>query len=176
MIPDDPPTATEKCELVSLSLEEISPPIDNIKRPPRPYASKFDARISFTVNGKSAMFELEYNPSFVSLPLCLHGPHAIYRSQNYSVVSISDLKESTFNKSGDEDLLLVINATCQGGEAVARAWCAETGRHAVIRRGQGVSFSCAVKMAGKEGLGVGCLIEFAAQNHLCPDHAMCTRG
>lgn len=156
-VPEAPVTATEKCELVSLSLEEVPPSNDNIIRPPRPNASEFDARIAFNVNGDLMTFALEYNPSFIALPLCLHGPH-VSSSHKYTVVSISDLKESTSANRVEVDLVLVINATCPGGEAVARAWCAEFGHHAVIRRSQGACFGCAVEMAGREGLGVGCLI------------------
>jgi len=157
-IPEEPTTATEQCEILSLSLEEIPPPMDHITRPPRPYASEFIARVTFTVDHESVMFTLEYNPSFIAAPRCLHGPHAISTSQKYNVVKISDLKEQTFDKSGEGDLVLVINATCQNGEAVARAWCAENGRHAVVRRGNDICFGCAVNMAGSEGLDIGCLI------------------
>ena len=104
------------------------------------------------------MFTLEYNPSFIAAPRCLHGPHAISSSQKYNVVGISDLKDLTVDESGEVDLVLVISATCKGGEAVARAWCAANGRHAVIRRRQEICFGCAVNMAGKGGLDVGCLI------------------
>ncbi|KAE9370094.1 hypothetical protein N431DRAFT_509052 [Stipitochalara longipes BDJ] len=164
VIPEEPSTATEQCELVSLSLEEIPPPTDHVTRPPRPYASDFIARITFKVDNEPVMFTLEYNPSFIAAPRCLHGPHAISTSQKYNVVKISDLKEQTFNESEEEDLVLVINATCKGGEAVARAWCAENGRHAVVRRGQEICFGCAVNMAGIEGLEVGCLIWSWAAN------------
>lgn len=46
------PLIVEKCELVSPSLDEILPPIDDAKQPPRPYASEFCSRICFNLKGK----------------------------------------------------------------------------------------------------------------------------
>jgi hypothetical protein len=55
--------------------------------------------------------------------------------------------------------LLIIDALGEGDELVARAWCAERRTHAIVRRGGGCCFSCAVKMAtGRAGLGVNVLI------------------
>jgi len=53
---------------------------------------------------------------------------------------------------------MIINATGKGAEVLARAWCSERGRNAVIRRAGGPCFVCAVRAAGKRGLGLGTLI------------------
>ena len=57
-----------------------------------------------------------------------------------------------------DDDVMVINATGRGAEVLARAWCSERGRNAVIRRAGGPCFVCAVRAASKAGLGVGVLI------------------
>jgi hypothetical protein len=55
--------------------------------------------------------------------------------------------------------LLIVDATGEGEELLARAWCAERGRHAVVRRGEECCFSCAASVAvGRTGLGVNVLI------------------
>jgi len=53
---------------------------------------------------------------------------------------------------------MVINATGKGAEALARAWCSERGKNAVIRRSGGPCFVCAIGAASKAGLGTGILI------------------
>ena len=54
---------------------------------------------------------------------------------------------------------MVINATGNGGQVVARAWCAERGKNAVVVRGSGgPCFVCAVKAASIKGLGIGVVI------------------
>jgi len=57
-----------------------------------------------------------------------------------------------------ESSFLIINATGKGAEVLARAWCAERGRNAVIRRNPGPCFVCAYDVASKRGLGVNVLI------------------
>ncbi|KAI9812105.1 MAG: hypothetical protein M1832_000616 [Thelocarpon impressellum] len=52
-----------------------------------------------------------------------------------------------------DDGVMVINATGQGAEALARAWCSERGKNAIIRRSGGPCYVCAVKAADKAGLG-----------------------
>jgi hypothetical protein len=54
--------------------------------------------------------------------------------------------------------LQIINATCEGGELVARAWCSENEQKAVIMHASGPCLLCAVKMVSENGLGVNCLI------------------
>jgi hypothetical protein len=48
-----------------------------------------------------------------------------------------------------------VNATGKGEELLARSWCAQWGRNAVIRKEGGPCFACAVRSAGKSGLGFG---------------------
>jgi hypothetical protein len=103
-------------------------------------------------------YTLYTSPTFISAHPCI-GTHTVHRREmsgyTDNVISVKDLKP--FEGSGGRKVL-VINAQCDGGEAVARAWCAERGKHAVVRRGQDTCFACSVSMAGRDGLGVGVLI------------------
>ena len=77
--------------------------------------------------------------------------------QNYldKAVKVADLKEAYV----PNDELVIIDALGQGEEAVARAWCAERARHAVIRRDGECCFACATGVvAGRTGLGFNVLI------------------
>jgi hypothetical protein len=50
--------------------------------------------------------------------------------------------------------VLVINATGEEMETLARAWCAEKRKNTVIRRSSGLCFVCAWNIASGVGLGV----------------------
>lgn len=57
------------------------------------------------------------------------------------------------------DGITVINATGDGGQAVARAWCSEKWTNAVVlSRDSGCCFKCGLMVAGKEGANVDVLI------------------
>lgn len=58
----------------------------------------------------------------------------------------------------DNEDVMVINATGVGSEILARAWCSERGKSAVIRRSEGPCYVCAYRLASNAGLGVGVLI------------------
>lgn len=114
-------------------------------------------------------YKLFTNPVFVTLPSCHPGPkgkfHEIHmRELKYcqNIWTIERLKEHTSEADLDENdgeaRVMVINATGKGAEVLARAWCSERGRNAVIRRAGGPCFVCAVRAASKGGLGTGVLI------------------
>ncbi|KAL2173144.1 prion-inhibition and propagation-domain-containing protein [Thermothelomyces heterothallicus CBS 202.75] len=114
-------------------------------------------------------YKLYTNPVFVTPPACHPGPkgtsHEVHmRELKYyrNIWSIERLKEHTpeadLDENDGEAPVMVINATGKGAEVLARAWCSERGRNAVIRRAGGPCFVCAVRAAGKGGLGTGVLI------------------
>ncbi|KAK4144707.1 small glutamine-rich tetratricopeptide repeat-containing protein 2 [Dichotomopilus funicola] len=115
-------------------------------------------------------YKLYTNPIFVIPPACHPGPkgdgsHEVHmRELRYyrNIWSIERLKEHTPEADLDENEgeapVMVINATGKGAEALARAWCSERGRNAVIRKEGGPCFVCAVRAAGLGGLGTGVLI------------------
>jgi len=129
---------------------------------PNDARTEHQASIKFQFAGITGTSDVTYtlytNPTFISAHPCV-GTHVVHRREMFrytgNVVAVKDLKSY---EGGGGSRVLVINAQCDGGEAAARAWCAERGKHAVIRRGKGTCFTCSVSMAGREGLGVGVLI------------------
>ena len=119
--------------------------------------TEYRATLSFTVNGKSQSYILYTNPYFITAHPCT-GTHILFRNQarwyTSNVVAAADLK--TYRWDGKR--FLVINALNEGEELLARAWCSEQGKHAIIRRGHGCCFACAAVMAGNAGLAVNLLI------------------
>jgi hypothetical protein len=121
-------------------------------------SKEYRASLDFEVNGSPICYTLYSNPIFVYAPPCI-GTHTMHRrqAQNYlsNVVRVADLKEA-YTPS---DSLVIIDALGQGEEVVARAWCAERAKHAVIRRDGECCFTCATGVAtGYAGLGVNVLI------------------
>jgi len=113
--------------------------------------------LEFLVNGVTQSFTLYTNPCFVTAHPCV-GIHVMMNTQASSYgANIVDATKLT-HYSWDGRRLLVINALSYGAETVTRAWCAERGTHAVIRRGAGCCFACATSMTGKAGLGINVLI------------------
>lgn len=121
-------------------------------------SKEYQASLDFEVNGSSTSYTLYSNPIFICAPPCV-GTHSMHRrqAQKYlsNVVKVADLKEAY----PPSDALLIIDALGQGEEVVARAWCAERARHAVIRRDGECCFTCATKVTvGYTGLGINVLI------------------
>ncbi|KAM5378550.1 hypothetical protein ACJZ2D_004504 [Fusarium nematophilum] len=112
---------------------------------------------------KVVTYALHTNPVFVSLPPCHggtkdgHEMHVRELGQDgITVVPVQHMKD--FEGRDKSGRLVVIHATCSGGEVMARAWCAEKGRNAVVRRAGGACYACATRAAAKGGLGFGVLI------------------
>ena len=114
--------------------------------------------LDFEVNGIPTRYTLYSNPIFVYAPPCV-GTHPLHKRQvqNYlnNVVRTADLKDADV----PSDKLVIVDALGQGEEVVARAWCAERARHAVIRRDGECCFACATGVvAARTGLGFNVLI------------------
>lgn len=125
------------------------------------YRVRLDFALSVSPNAaiKQTSYILYSNPIFVSTPQCAGGDHPMFELKRKRIiermVKVSDLISS--NPSRDE--LMVIDARGRGEETVARAYCAERGRNAMVRRGGRGCFACAAKLASKsEGLGFEVLI------------------
>lgn len=120
--------------------------------------TQYRAVLELTINQRPVSFILYNNPVFIAAPRCVDGPHAVHErdvSKLQHIIGVSQLPGHLHT----DDRVLIIDATGQGeAELAARAWCAEFGQHAIVRRGGGTCFACAVRAAGAEGLGVGCLI------------------
>lgn len=123
--------------------------------------AKYRAHLKFTSHEQKVTFTLYNNPVFVHVPKCQGSTHPIHeRKVNQilsNVVLVKDLKSSILLPT--KNTLMIIDATQQGEEAVAKAWCAETGRHAVVRKDGVGCFTCATNMAtARTGLGFNVLI------------------
>ncbi|KAH9476040.1 Small glutamine-rich tetratricopeptide repeat-containing protein 2 [Psilocybe cubensis] len=124
--------------------------------------TKYRASIVFSLdnNEDTVIYTLYTNPVFVTPPPCHSGPHSVHARElsRYlkDVWMVERLKDHTPEDFDDD--VMIINATGNGTELLARAWCAERGKNAVIRRAGGPCFGCSVRTAGKDGLGVGVLI------------------
>ncbi|PGH14411.1 hypothetical protein AJ79_03054 [Helicocarpus griseus UAMH5409] len=158
--------------------------------------AQYQARIVFDVRDssrhKTVMYDLKYNPLFVTLPPChvkqkatheLHKRevpnekemdiwtlitgHTAGPSKRHSLISGLKLgSKSSANSSEIGSDVTIINLGSgheQGAEVMARAWCAERGKNAVIRLSGGPCFACAIRAARPPpvGLGTGVLIWMA---------------
>ncbi|KAJ3571326.1 hypothetical protein NP233_g3826 [Leucocoprinus birnbaumii] len=139
--------------------------------------TEYRASLEFTLDNNPSqpiIYKLLTNPVFVTPPPCYPGPkgsHEVHMRElpryQKNIWTIEQLKEHTREDepSGepgkDADVVadvMIVNATGKGAEVLARAWCSERGRNAIIRRPGGPCFVCAVRAAGKRGLGLGTLI------------------
>jgi hypothetical protein len=159
-----PPTAVRESNTSSVQLKAIH----LVKLPVSPVASRtasilppeeYRAFLDFEVNGQTVSYTLYSNPVFVAAPPCVNGPHVLHQRQAQKYKENVVLATQLAASSSPPDQLLIVDATGEGEELLARAWCAERGRHAVVRRGEECCFSCAASVAvGRTGLGVNVLI------------------
>jgi hypothetical protein len=149
--------AVEECKFLALCLQKLPTDPELSNNEPVPGSEEYRATVDFSIAGELVTYTLYSFPVFITATHCIDGPHSIHvkdlpRLEN--VVNAADLKSKKHNDTG----VFIINATCEGGELVARAWCSENEQKAVIRRAPGPCLTCAVKMASENGLGVNCLI------------------
>jgi tetratricopeptide (TPR) repeat protein len=128
--------------------------------------AEYRATIVFQLdnNEDAVAYTLYTNPVFVTLPPCYGGPkglHEVHMRElpryQTGIWTVERLKDHTVDDSADEEVM-VINATGNGSEVLARAWCSERGKNAVVRRSGGPCYVCAYRAASEAGLGVGVLI------------------
>ncbi|KAK6535678.1 hypothetical protein TWF694_002131 [Orbilia ellipsospora] len=109
--------------------------------------TEYRATLKFSIgnDGPGVSYTLFTNPVFVTPPPCSGGPkglgHEVHKrelSQFKHVIEAENLKDYT----PEDEKLVIINATGNGAEVLARAWCAERGRAAVIRRIGGPCLAC----------------------------------
>ncbi|KAL2812473.1 hypothetical protein BJX63DRAFT_242386 [Aspergillus granulosus] len=151
-------TDSSRAELKAINLTQL--PVDAATRaalanlPPETYRASVD----FDINGTLVTYTLYTNPIFVAAQPCV-GSHIIHRreGERYLRNTIRAANLKTANPNPNE--LLIIDALGPGEDAVARAWCAERGRCAIVRRGNECCFACAVCLAiGRKGLGFNIII------------------
>ncbi|KAL4953861.1 hypothetical protein BDW69DRAFT_149007 [Aspergillus filifer] len=125
---------------------------------PRSAPETYRATVEFNLNSASVTYTLYKNPVFVAAQPCV-GAHIIHKKEReryqQNVIRVQDLKKA--NPSPND--VVVIDALGPNEDAVARAWCAERGRCAIVRRGNECCFTCTVCLAiGRKGLGFNVII------------------
>ena len=127
--------------------------------------TEYRSVLDFTCHDQSLSFTLYSKPVFVHVPKCVgtalsyHPIHEkLVKKHMANVVLATDLKSGRPLPHTTETLM-IIDATEPGEEAVAKAWCAESGKHALVRKNGIGCFACATNLATKRtGLGFGVLI------------------
>jgi tetratricopeptide (TPR) repeat protein len=173
VIPEPPVHQVSICTIQSIRLKKLPLDVNVAARSANKELSEIEvdnetqyrASIVFNMdnNEDPVTYTLYTNPVFITPPPCLPGPKGLhevhvrelprYQRNIWTVEQLKDHKPEDF-----DDDVMVINATGKGAEVLARAWCAERGKNAVIRRIRGPCFVCALRAASSGGLGVGILI------------------
>ncbi|KAL2752925.1 hypothetical protein ACRALDRAFT_1083463 [Sodiomyces alcalophilus JCM 7366] len=142
--------------------------------------TEYEARITFRVgepgHEKDISYAIKTNPLLISLPPCKppdgaegHAVQEREREQHEAMAWPVDRLEEYDGQAEKDGKVLVIDARSDEAEVMARAWCAERGRHAVVWRdgsrgkeGDGARtsccYTCAVRAAGRGALWVGVVI------------------
>lgn len=174
VVPEPPVRDISTCEIESIQLKKLALDIGVAQKAAKGELNDLDveletqyrASITFKIDNNQSpiTYKLFTNPVFVTPPPCRlgpRGPHEVHMRElprfQKNIWSIEQLKDHTPEDS-DGDEVMVINATGRGAEVLARAWCSERGKSAVIRRAGGPCFVCAVRAASKGSLGTGVLI------------------
>jgi hypothetical protein len=177
IIPEPPVRQISTCELISIKLKKLPLEVASQSQSGQPDAdaereveneTQYRASIVFKLDSSAepVTYKLFTNSVFVTLPPCRPGPrgqHEVHMRElpryQTNIWTVEMLKDHTAeDNEGDEKGVMTINATGKGGELLARAWCSERGKNAVIRRHGGPCFVCAVRAAGVASLGTGVLI------------------
>lgn len=148
-----PQLSTRRCAIKGILLESVirsNSRIADVKNENQP-------RLTFIIDSTSVTYTLYSNPLFVAVPSCFNGPHLVRNRQlSYlgKVWDVADLKTALSNTRD----VMIINATCEGGDAIARAWCSERGKHAAVARRSETCFACALETVSNRSLRIEVLI------------------
>jgi hypothetical protein len=168
--PTPPARRYTVCELKSIQLEKI--PTDRKETDRLPEGKEragvdsnmpceYRAYLTFQLSSEQhwVRYTLNTNPVFVTLPPCSGGPHKIHMQamalRHINTWPAEKLRYEEPPPFMQPDRPFVVNATGKGEEVLARAWCAQWGRNAVVRK---ECFACAVRSVGRSALGFGVLI------------------
>jgi hypothetical protein len=177
IIPEPPVRDISTCQIKSIKLRKMpldakfaSQAANGVEELDIENETQYRASLEFTLDDnptRPVTYKLLTNPVFVTLPPCHpgpKGPHEVHMRElpryQKNIWSVQQLKDYTYGDDSDSENkgVMIINATGKGSEVLAKAWCSERGMNAVIRRVGGPCFVCAVRAAGKRGLGLGTLI------------------
>jgi hypothetical protein len=173
MVPITPGRHPTNCELKSIQLEQIPIEQDPTNLLPKwlqgvdvdfSIQCMYRASLIFQLSTEkhSVRYTINTNPVFVTPPPCSSLPHHVHMQAfalRYSnTYTVDKLRYEQPPAVSQPDRPFVVNAMGKGEELLARAWCAQWGRNAVVRKEGGPCFACAVRSARKSGLGFGVLI------------------
>ncbi|GIZ42889.1 hypothetical protein CKM354_000613700 [Cercospora kikuchii] len=118
--------------------------------------AEYRASVTFSIDQQQdpVIYTLYTNPIFVTLPICYNGPHKVHRRElkQFQLVSwdaekLSDHISEDDDDEGEDAKCMMINATGKGAEVLARAWCSERSKHAIVVREGGPCLVCAIRTA-----------------------------
>jgi tetratricopeptide (TPR) repeat protein len=163
VVPEPPVRQVSTCEMKAIQLKRDL----SAKEKDDDDQDVYRAQVVFKMDDSDDLitYKLFTNPVFVTVPPCHGGPKRVhevhlrelYRYDEKNIWTIERLKEHTPEDTEETDVM-IINATGKGAELLARAWCSERGKNAVIRRDGGPCFVCAERAASSTGLRTGILI------------------
>jgi tetratricopeptide (TPR) repeat protein len=156
VVPSPPSQDDHTCEVQEVQLRRLPPDSNGNDADKR---SEYRASVVFRLDSSPTpiTYVLYTNPLFVTLPPCQTkdlrqnaGWHDFHKRQlplyQGKVWSVGELKDYVpEDEHGGH--VSTVNATGEGAEVVARAWCSETGRNAAIRRPGGPCLVCAIDAA-----------------------------
>jgi hypothetical protein len=116
------------------------------------------AILDLLINDRPVSFTLYSNPVFIAAPACIDGPHAVHQQDLPKMQHILRTSQLLDHVHTDKRVLIIDATGKEECELVARAWCSQNGQHAIVVRGQGTCFACAVKAASQGALVIGCVI------------------
>jgi hypothetical protein len=170
VIPEPPVHQVSTCTIQSIRLKKLPLDVNVAARSANKELSEIEvdnetqyrASIVFNMdnNEDPVTYTLYTNPVFITPPPCHTGPkdlHEVhvrelprYQRNIWTVEQLKDHKPEDF-----DDDVMVINATGKGAEVLARAWCAERGKNAVIRQIRGPCFVLCVESSKQWRVGCG---------------------
>ncbi|KFY39475.1 hypothetical protein V494_03966 [Pseudogymnoascus sp. VKM F-4513 (FW-928)] len=184
IIPAPPVQEISTCKLLSIRLKKL--PLNIAHKPSSSQAggeldldeereveneTQYRASLVFKLDSSTepVTYKLFTNPVFVTLPPCKpgpKGPHEVHMRElpryQTNIWTVEQLKDHTAEEGEAMEAVagspMIINATGEGAEVLARAWCSERGKNAVVRKKGGPCFVCAVRAAGVTSLGTRVLI------------------
>ncbi|KAH8193742.1 hypothetical protein TruAng_012090 [Truncatella angustata] len=163
IVPEPPIRQVSTVALQAIKLKRDNSAINQNEENSNVYRAQLQFKIDDS--DRLVLFNLYTNPLFISLPACGLGPKGaheahlreLHRYEEKNIWTVERIKDHTAEDSEGAEVL-IINATGEGAEVMARAWCSERGKNAVVRRTGGPCFVCAEKAASHVGLGTGVLI------------------
>jgi hypothetical protein len=117
----EPPSQSKvTCNLLSIQMEAL--PLGSDKTQPDNAGQEYQANIVFEIDLEKVIYTLHANSVFVATRPCLHSTHTVHSRQRPDFSNVWDIaKVKTALDPAMQETPMIINATCTGGEVIARA-------------------------------------------------------